>query len=141
MSEHHTNCILSPEQYNYLWRTSWFSLVGAFYAYYTGYYDFIIFPGGVFLTSINYWRKPDYSWRRYLDIAFAHYAMSHQFIKAYNCENARLHYLIMFFSALCFPVGVYYYNKKNFWASTYIHSLIHIFGNVANIVLYSGKKY
>ena len=31
-------------------------------------YDLSLYTGAVWLTSINYWREPDLSWRYYLDI-------------------------------------------------------------------------
>ena len=59
---------LQKEQTTIIYNISFLSLGSSIYAIYNGYYYMSIYPGGVFLTSINYWRKPDYSWRRYLDM-------------------------------------------------------------------------
>ena len=61
------DCILEPDQYNLIFRASFLSLGSSVYAIHNGHYDLALCPGGVFLTSITYWVKPDYSWRRYLD--------------------------------------------------------------------------
>ena len=60
--------ILPREQYLLLWKISWISLFSCAFAIYRGYYDLACVPGGVWLTSINYWKKPMYSYRRTLDI-------------------------------------------------------------------------
>lgn len=88
-----TTCILTKEQYIFLWKISFLSLISCIYAIYKNHYDLALVPGGVFLTSINYWR---------------------------------------------YPLGIYFYKKKLYWYSVYAHSMIHVLGNVSNIILYSG---
>lgn len=56
------------------------------YAVYNGYYGLSICSGGVFLTSINYWIYPNYSWRRYLDMTYVIFAMNYQLYKAYGSQ-------------------------------------------------------
>lgn len=132
-------CILYPEQCSFIYRTSFFSIFSSMYAVYNGYYDLSLVPGGVFLTSINYWWKPDYSWRRYLDMAYVKLAITYQLIRAYNSENRDLYYSITGLSILFYVLGVHYYKKKLYWHSTYAHSMLHITANIGNIILYSGK--
>jgi hypothetical protein len=130
--------ILLPEQSFFIWRLSFLSLFSFFYSIYQGHYNLCFVPGGVFITSINYWYKPDYSWRRYLDIFYVKSALIYQIIKARNAEYAFLYYLILTISILFYPLGIYFYKKKLYWYSTYAHSCIHIIANIANIILYSG---
>lgn len=142
MKEDHSKlingCIVHPEQYNFIWRASFLSLFTSIYAFYNGYYDLALCPGGVFITSINYWRKPDYSWRRNIDIVYVKLAISYQVIRAYNAEYSRMYYIVLF-TGLCFyPLGIYLYKKDLLWPSIYAHSMIHILGNVSNVILYSG---
>jgi hypothetical protein len=42
-------------------------------------------------------------------------------------------------SCISFMLGVHYYQKRNLLMSTVCHTLVHIIGNVGNIILYSGK--
>jgi hypothetical protein len=133
--------ILKKSQSKILWRTSWFCLFSSCVAFYNSHYLLAILPCSCFLTSINYWRCPDYSWRRYTDIIVVNSAISYQMYYAYSCkaENFKIYFLLMIISIKCFLLGKYYYNKKKYWLSTYFHALLHFFANVANIILYSGK--
>ena len=130
--------VLPPNQYWFLWKISWFSLGSASFAIYRGYYDLALVPLGVWLTSINYWRYPDYSWRRYLDIGYVHCSLIYQLTRAYNAEYWIPYFIILSIGIICFPISIYFH-KKNSWLSTILHGMVHIFGNISNIILYSGK--
>lgn len=132
-------CILYPEQYKLIYKISFLSLGSSIYAAYNGYYGLSICPGGVFLTSINYWKYPDYSWRRYLDMSYVKLALIYQLYKAYGCQYMVQYYSLMFLATSMYPLGIYYYKKNLFWHSTYAHCTLHIIANIANIVLYSGR--
>lgn len=130
---------LQQNQYKIIFNMSFLSLGSSIYAIYNGYHILSLCPGGVFLTSINYWRKPDYSWRRYLDMIYVKLALSYQFYKAYKSQYMVQYYTIMILAMMCYPIGIYYYNKKFYWHSTYAHCGLHILANIGNVVLYSGK--
>ena len=132
-------CILYPEQYKLIYNLSFLSLGSSIYAVYNGHYDLAICASGVFLTSINYWRKPTYSWRRYLDMTYVKFALIYQLYKAYRSQYMIHYYVIMIFAVSFYPLGVYYYKKQLYWHSTYAHSALHIISNIANLVLYSGR--
>ena len=132
------NYPLSKEQYTCLYRTSPFFLFTSIYAIYRGHYAISIAPGSIFLTSIIYWIEPDYSWRRYLDMAVSKTAFIYQLIAAYNAQNAKQYYIASLTAALFYPLGMYYSMKKDYWASTYAHMGLHLAGNLANCILYSG---
>jgi len=131
-------CILYKDQYQLLWRSSWLTFISFMYAIYNGYYDMSIAPGIIFITSINYWRKPDYSWRRYVDMTCAKCGILHHIIRAYNAQYNKEYYITIFFATACYPIGVYYYNKKLYWHSTYAHCMLHIITNISTIILCSG---
>jgi hypothetical protein len=133
------DCILYPEQYKLIYKISFLSLGSSMYAVYNGYYDLSICPGGVFLTSINYWIYPNYSWRRYLDMTYVIFAMNYQLYKAYGSQYMIPYYSLMITAVSMYPLGIYYYKKKLFWYSTYAHCTLHIIANIANILLYSGR--
>jgi hypothetical protein len=133
------SCILNAQQCNIVFRISFLSLATSFYASYNGFYDLALCPGGVFLTSINYWRKPDYSWRRYLDMAYVKLAMSYQLYRAYKSQYMAQYYILMVFAICFYQLGIYYYKKNKYWESTYAHCSLHIISNIANVVLYSGR--
>jgi hypothetical protein len=63
----------------------------------------------------------------------------YQVYKAYGSQYMVYYYLLMFVAVSMYPLGIYYYKKKLFWHSTYVHCILHIIANIANLVLYSGR--
>ena len=133
-----SSAILIPDQYNIIFKLSFISGFTAGYAFYNNYIDIAIINGIVFLTSINYWRKPDYSWRRYLDMTMVKSAIIYEGIRAYTAEYSNTYYILILAAIIWYYFGVYCYTKKSFWLSTYSHCMLHILGNIAKIILYSG---
>ena len=41
-------------------------------------------------------------------------------------------------SALCYGTSVYLMTRGRIWPATYAHTCVHLFGNIANLVLYYG---
>jgi hypothetical protein len=134
-----SGCLLSKEQSNFIWRVSFLSLFSSIYAFHRGYYDLSLAPGGVFLTSILYWHKPDYSWRRTLDMTYVKIAASYQLIRSYKAQYSNMYYLFLFGGICCYQLGIYYYKNNKFWHSTYAHSMLHVLANISNVILYSGS--
>lgn len=130
--------IIEKKYYTILYISSHTFLVSCLYALYRKHYIVSICPGMIFISSTNYWRMPDYSWRLYFDTYVVRIAILYQTIIAYNAEYARLYYFI-FSAALLYPLGQYFFNKGDYWKYTYIHMSCHILANLGNIVLYSGS--
>lgn len=133
-----SSCVLPSRYANILWYVSWLSLASAIYAWRRGHYDLAAVPGGVWITSINYWRKPDYSWRRYVDIGYVHAALLYQVLRAHESEYRMVYYPILAIGCMCFPAGVVYHKRSDFQTSTWCHVMVHVLGNVSNVILYSG---
>ena len=66
----------------WLYRLSWLSASTCCLAVYMQLFDLAIVPAAVLFTSIKYWRCPDYSWRRYVDIVTVQFAICYQIIRA-----------------------------------------------------------
>jgi hypothetical protein len=80
-------CIYEPIQYNYLLKSSCMFLVTTCYTVYQAKYEFIVFPTGIFLTSINYWRKPVYnSWQRSLDVFYVYFSVLYNIFRSFGAE-------------------------------------------------------
>ncbi len=123
--------------HKYLIATSHFSLISAVYGYNNGISLWII-PCGVYFNSINYWRRPCPGWRRNLDIGYAIGGCIYQSMVAYQSPNFQtLYFTLLSASLLSYPIGILFYQRKQYIASTFIHSLIHILANAANIGLYT----
>jgi hypothetical protein len=131
--------VFKPEHSIILYRSSYLSAISTLYAFHRGYYHLTVGPGAVFLTSIHYWRDPDYSYRRYLDMVTVQCALWYQNIQLYNAEYANVYYMIMLCAIAMFPISQYYHYRSDHLKSVYFHMMIHILGNTANIVVFSGN--
>jgi hypothetical protein len=130
--------ILYPEQYNLLWRSSWCSLVGGSYAIYTQHYSHAIPCYVVFLTSLNYWRYPTQSsWSRFLDTTCVQIALAYHILTAYSMSNAIPYYIITATGLATYQLGIELYKRDYWWGSVYAHMMVHVFGNISNMILYS----
>ena len=122
-----------------IYRVSHLSIISFLYALYRSQYTLVVVPGSVFLTSTLYWHKPDYSWRRYLDMAVTKTCFIYQGIMAYNAELGVEYYILISIAILFYPIGMIYYKKGDTWSSTYSHAMLHIIANLANVALYSSR--
>jgi hypothetical protein len=132
------DCILLPEQYGFLWKTSWISLATFFYMLYKGRDNESLLLAAIFLTSINYWQRPDYSWRRYMDIATVWSSLAYGIVTTRNAEYRVAYYAINSLAIWSFVAGGYYYKKNRWWTSTLLHANVHLLGNLAIWVVISG---
>ena len=131
-------CILYPDQCLFLCKISIFSLIASLYAIYQEKYDLAIVVFGVFVTSLIYWHKPISCWRQILDVIYVKFALFYHMIRGYNSEYYLIYYSILFISLCFYPLGIYLYNKKLYWESTYAYSMVHILANISNFILYTG---
>ncbi len=100
-----------------------------------GQYDLAICRGIVLLNSLNYWRKPDYSWRRYIDIACVYPVLGYSMNSALRAPYGREYFIVQTIGCICFPIGIYYYHKGHWWTSVYFHCGLHIISGLANIIV------
>jgi len=128
--------MLEKAQYTLIYKTSHLALLTSFYIAYKEKYKIAILPACIFLTSINYWRRPDSEYRRYLDIVTVVSAISYNHYLVYNSKYAAIYYMIMLLAKLSYICGKYYEEKDN-WKSTYAHIGLHVLANTACIVVYS----
>lgn len=122
--------------HKYLIATSHFSLISAAYGYKNGISIWIL-PAGVYINSINYWRHPVMGWRRNIDMGYAISGCVCQSVVAYQHHIFQTFYFtVLTVALLAYPLSYWFYRRKQYVASTFVHSLIHILANVANIGLY-----
>ena len=131
--------VLPPDQSRYLFELSFLSLASGIYCMEKGHWDLVAVPMGVWLTSINYWYKPDYSWRRYVDISYVHLSLTYQLYRSIQAEHRFSYWIVVGTAVTFYPLGCYFHKeKKSRWLGTICHRMAHIFGNLSNIILYSG---
>ncbi len=134
-----TSLIYQPRHSKILWRASWLFLGTAVYATYQQHYDLAIAPAGIFLTSINYWRHPTYSIRRTTDIICVWLASGYTLTRALTAQHSLICYIGYAIAFTCYPISNMYLRKGNHDHSVLLHALMHLFGNISNIILFSGS--
>ena len=135
------NGLILPKQYSkYLFWTSFFTLGSGLFVLHKKQYYSACYPLSIFITSANYWRHPENNWRRYLDQMVVRLCMIIHTLKVTNFVNFYPHLIIAFFSVSCYPLS-YFYQDKYLPMTILLHALLHIGGNLANIVLYSETNF
>lgn len=146
---------LPPVFSKYILLVSYLSACTALLAVYMQLYDLCFVPFLVFATSINYWRWPDYSYRRYVDIAVVQLGIWYQSVRAQQAPEPyrTLFYSTLFCACLCFAPAMYFVERppnhdwqkfldssvrvhRRLAISTLFHVLCHVLGNVSNCILY-----
>lgn len=122
-----------------IYYVSFSSFLSCGYAVYRGHYDLSLVPLLVGITSVLYWKHPDYSWRRYVDMFVVQVTLWYSVYRAWGSENMIPYYLLKSFAIGVFLVGLVMYQKRRLYLSTYCHCSLHIIANISNIVLYSGE--
>jgi hypothetical protein len=130
--------VIPLEHGYYMCIISSLSLLSGIYAVKKKLYNLAMVPIGVWLTSINYWHFPIYSWRRNLDITYVTVALTYQVCKSYSSKNIKQYCLITGLGISFYPFSWYLHKKNYLWSSTIAHSMIHILGSLANVILYTG---
>ena len=91
-------------------------------------------------SSVLYWSHPTYSWRRNVDIGTVIYCALYQAYRAQYADNSFYYFIFKFLGILSYFVGRYA-DRHNPYMGVVCHTGIHIFTNIGNIILYSGKIY
>jgi hypothetical protein len=113
-------------------------LLSGIYALKRGNYGFAVGPLGLWLTSVNYWRYPTYGLRRNIDICWCLIALFGALQYSYISIHGLTWRYIMAISLLFYPFGWILYIYEYFWMATIVHSMLHVFPNLANVILASG---
>lgn len=131
-------CCLERNQYRLLSCSSCIPAFVSIYGFKRGYWDLASFSLGGAITSVLYWTRPDYSWRRTLDVNFIRAAMLYHCLRGYNAEKGKIYLLINGVIIVLYITETQLYLKKRYWLFTYSHIFLHILANTSNLILYTG---
>ena len=133
---------LLPKKYsNRIFYVAFINLSSAALALYYKQWDFLTVVFGVMCNSLNYWRHPTNGLRRKVDMTWVFIGCTYQMAKSMTLE---IEYLIAYWLAVVLAISSYalarYYGrtKLDFDTSSRVHTGIHFFGNLSNIILYIG---
>ena len=73
-----------PEEYKYLYYTSWSFLPTLLIAFNYKLYDLSIITFGVGFTSLNYWREPTFTWRREMDFYMVQLGIDYYIVRSFD---------------------------------------------------------
>ena len=131
------NGLIFPKPHsNYLFWTSCLSICSCLYGIHKKQYKLAMYPLSIFITSVNYWRHPENNWRRLVDQIVVRGSLITHTMRGVGLPNFHSYLLTIGLSAACYPLS-YFYQNKYLPMSVFLHSLIHIGANIANVILYS----
>ena len=120
------------------------SLASGLFALSRGHASLAPVPLAVGATSLVYWAKPTLSWRRLLDVSVVQAGLLYQSLAALRGAERRAEYFALLAVGLAaFPAAVLLDRRArargdSSAAATLLHAAVHVFGNLANVALYSG---
>jgi hypothetical protein len=148
---------LPPSHSKWLFGVSWLCFLSSLLCVYHGSWDFLCVPLGVGINSVNYWRKPDYGWRRYVDIVYIQLAIPFAVCKAMSVpEPYRTGYYTALISGICVfanacrlcqrpadgrwseYLGSNPTKARRLAWSTFNHFMLHLLCNIGNCILTFG---
>ena len=125
----------------WLMASSHTSLFSTIYCIHHGIRWHWIYPLGVYINSINYWRYPVKGMRRNVDMAFGCSGLAVSLIYSYwNVDDLWAYYWLTFLACFIYPISCWLHVHNYFILSTIAHMMIHLFGNAGKIVLYNQIK-
>ena len=124
----------------YICIMSLFNVISASYAVKERQYNLAIGPFGIFVTSVNYWRKPVSKIWRNMDITLVISSLIYHTLYSIRVQNATMYCTIMTIAIICWNLSRILYYKKYIWASTILQSVAFITGNMGNVSLISAAR-
>jgi hypothetical protein len=133
--------VLEPKYSQWLWFSSWVHIVTVICAYVMQVYDISVLALIVLLTSLNYWRQPDYGYRRYLDIVCVQVGLWWAFIRTLDASEPyrTMSFTCGSFMFLLFVLSVRLHQKNEHKLSTMLHMLVHFMGNLGTSIAVFGQ--
>lgn len=131
-------CLIYPPSHcKVILNVSYLSFFTGMYALYREKYDLALVPFSVGITSQLYWRNPIRNCSmRYIDILTVIIGLFYQLHYAYYSNKIVPYASTVLIALLFYPISNFYYDT-NLWLSVYLYSLLHVFANISNIILYS----
>lgn len=112
--------------------SSCLTLIITYFTYKNGNYIGVICSSSIFITSINHWRKPEYSLRRKIDIITVVSGLSIQSYLNRNHRNFYIYLFLLLIGTLFYPISIYVRNKC---LASVCHCMIHVICNLASYFL------
>ena len=137
MSSAHGDLIVPHDCAQLIFNLAPLSFISSIVALCNGHTDIWIVPFSVGCTTLLFWTKPTYGWRRNTDITISFLALMYQLYRIHvNNYHLSGYYICKALAVLSYFTGHYYFARNRLWLSMYCHAGIHVFGNIGNVILY-----
>jgi hypothetical protein len=129
--------ILEKKYSQRIYNISFLTLISFCTAFLLNHYDFVVLTLCILVNSLNYWRHPIPGIRRQIDIFCVILSFTYNTIRSFQSLYQSYYIITIFIGILCY---LFARKCKSQNLSSFIHCFVHIFANVANIILYIGLK-
>ena len=119
----------------FLFYTSFTTLATVYSAIVKRKYIFAIGPAAVLLTSLNYHGRPFNRLRRKIDICTVCTTAAFQTLTNIQNKNFNQYFCLTSLCIISYTMSKWYLRQGHYLEGTLAHSLIHFFGNRANLIL------
>lgn len=124
-----------PEEYKYLYYTSWSFLPTLLISFNYKLYDLSIITFGVGFTSLNYWREPTFTWRREMDIYMVQLGVDYYLLRSFDSSFGIIFSILFLLSLSGYKYELIHYKNKNYSTSVIYHGCMHVGSNLTIIYL------
>ena len=120
-----------------LFRSCFLTAASVLAALWSAQYAFALVSSAVLASSVNYWRRPVYGWRRRIDIGTVAAGGAYQLYRAHDSTRCAAYVATCLFAAACYAMGR---TSGNYNRSTAWHVGVHLCANGGNIILYTAAE-
>jgi hypothetical protein len=131
------NLIVSKRQAYIMYLYSHLWILNTLYGLYKLHYINIMAPFLVSCTSLLYWKKPKYDWRRNIDILACVMSSAYVTYIMYSSEYWILYLIIKKLGLLSYAIGHYYHNKNRLGMGLFCHMLVHVSAHISCIIMFN----
>ncbi|ETW01845.1 hypothetical protein H310_06416 [Aphanomyces invadans] len=134
-----TTALVLPRQYSArLFRSSWLTAFSVYSAAQCDLWMCCTMTLLVLFTSLNYWQHPVRGWRRNVDISAVVLGFAYHLYQSLWCaswSHQILYYAFVVKTVYCYSQARAAPNKD---VSSRWHMIMHLVGNIGNLILYAG---
>ena len=119
----------------YIYSHLWF--INALYGLYMNHYIHSLIPLAVGCTSLLYWNKPMYGWRRNIDMTVSIFSISYITYQHIDLPVWPIYVIIKILGYLSYYLSYYFYDKNQLELSTFLHMCVHLTAHSGCIMLFN----
>jgi hypothetical protein len=118
--------------------------INSIYGFYNYLYNDMIFLDVLlsntflFITSVNYWRKPIEGFRKNIDLVACLINLFYNTYSVYNCQYSWIGFIVIKCVMGFYMISWFYYNKNRVKLSIFWHIMSQLSGCIGNFIVFTG---